>query len=357
MLSVRRASAEDLDLLVSLGRKTFFDTFQGTCSEQDMQLFLDSMHHPAKIAAELADPDSHFYFLQKGSEVIGYSRLWRDPAPLDIVQGKNPIELVRFYLIQSAIGSGAATHLMSATLEMARLLGHDTAYLGVWEHNHRAKKFYTKWGFTHIGEHVFPVGNDPQLDHWLERPLANLPLSAATPPEARFVTRIATRADLPLLARMAKQTFYDTWKDTCSEQDMSDYLAQNFSLPSMVALLEESRSSFLLLDEVGQSLRGYAHLVDAPAPPEIILDKPLYLKRFYLKQKAQGSGAADTLMRACLDHAAQEGAGGIYLNVWERNFRAQRFYARYGFIKRAEIPYPLGAQVDTDWILDRPNDR
>lgn len=355
MLSVRRALAEDLDLLVSLGRQTFFDTFQGTCSEQDMQLFLDSMHHPAKIAAELADPDSHFYLLLKGTAVIGYSRLWRDPAPLDIVKGQKPIELVRFYLVQSAIGTGAAAHLMRATLEMARLLAHDTVYLGVWEHNHRANKFYTKWGFSHIGEHIFAVGNDPQLDHWMELPLASLQLSPSKPAEARFVIRIASRADLPLLARMAKQTFYETWKDTCSEQDMSDYLDQNFSLPQMVASLEEPSSSFLLLEEIGQSLRGYAHLVNAPAPPEISIDKPLYLKRFYLKLNAQGSGASNILMQACLDHAVQQDAGGIYLNVWERNFRAQRFYARYGFIKKAEIPYPLGTQIDTDWILQRPN--
>ena len=174
MPSTRCALAQDLDLLVSIGRQTFFDTFTGTCSEEDMQLFLDTMHHPEKIAAELADPNCHFYLLEEDHSVIGYTRLWKDPAPLPIVRGQNPIELVRFYLIQSAIGSGAAGHLMQATLKTARLLGHDTIYLGVWEQNHRAKRFYTKWGFSPIGEHIFHVGNDPQLDHWLERPLADL---------------------------------------------------------------------------------------------------------------------------------------------------------------------------------------
>jgi diamine N-acetyltransferase len=275
---------------------------------------------------------------------------------LDIVQGKNPIELVRFYLIQSAIGSGAAAHLMRATLEMARLLAHDTIYLGVWEHNHRAKKFYLKWGFTHIGEHVFPVGNDPQLDHWMERPLHSLALSEPSTPQQQFLIRTAQRSDLPLLARMAKETFYDTWKDTCSEQDMNTYLNQHFSLPQMGASLDEPGSRFLLLEEIGHALRGYAHLVKATPPPEIKVANPLYLKRFYLKSYTQGSGAANTLMRACLAQAREAAAGGIYLNVWEKNFRAQRFYARYGFIKRAEIPYPLGNQIDTDWILDRPND-
>lgn len=355
MLRVRRAQIEDRDLLVWLGRKTFFDTFHQSCSEQDMNLFLDSMHHPEKIAAELADPNSHFYLLEEDQNVIGYSRLWRDAAPLPIVQGKNPIELGRFYLLQSAIGSGAASHLMRATLEMARLLAHDTIYLGVWEHNHRAQRFYTKWGFSKIGEHIFPVGNDPQLDHWLEKPLNTLALSEETAPKSHFSTRLATRADLPLLAKMAKETFYETWKDTCSEQDMNTYLQQNFTLPSLGNQLDEVGSTFLLLQEEGKALRGYAHLLETKVPPEIQIAKPLYLKRFYLTSYAKGSGAANTLMRSCLAQAAAQKAGGIFLNVWERNFRAQRFYARYGFIKRAEIPYPLGNQVDTDWILDRPH--
>jgi ribosomal protein S18 acetylase RimI-like enzyme len=50
--------------------------------------------------------------------------------------------------------------------------GSDVVWLGVWERNPRAIAFYRKFEFREAGEHVFPVGNDPQRDIVLVRPLA-----------------------------------------------------------------------------------------------------------------------------------------------------------------------------------------
>ena len=44
-------------------------------------------------------------------------------------------------------------------------------FLGVWEHNPRAQAFYRKWGFERVGEHVFQMGDDPQIDWWMVRTL------------------------------------------------------------------------------------------------------------------------------------------------------------------------------------------
>ena len=42
-------------------------------------------------------------------------------------------------------------------------------YLGVWEKNLRAQAFYRKWKFSRVGEHVFYMGDDPQIDWWMTR--------------------------------------------------------------------------------------------------------------------------------------------------------------------------------------------
>jgi ribosomal protein S18 acetylase RimI-like enzyme len=44
-------------------------------------------------------------------------------------------------------------------------------WLGVWEKNFRAQKFYEKWGFEKFSEHVFLMGDDPQIDWLLKKPL------------------------------------------------------------------------------------------------------------------------------------------------------------------------------------------
>jgi ribosomal protein S18 acetylase RimI-like enzyme len=60
---------------------------------------------------------------------------------------------------------------MTEVLRHATIQGAHTLWLGVWEHNARAIAFYRKYGFQRIGEHVFPVGSDPQIDWLFARPL------------------------------------------------------------------------------------------------------------------------------------------------------------------------------------------
>ncbi|MDQ2855211.1 MAG: GNAT family N-acetyltransferase, partial [Acidobacteriota bacterium] len=44
-------------------------------------------------------------------------------------------------------------------------------WLGVWEHNGRARAFYRKWKFVEFGEHIFQLGEDPQNDILMARDL------------------------------------------------------------------------------------------------------------------------------------------------------------------------------------------
>lgn len=148
---------------MKLGRGTFFDTFAGTCTDADMELFLATSFEPQKVMAELLDPLSQFLIIEQEGTPIGYSRLL----------GESPtrVELVRFYMDKTAIGTGAAHVLMESTLELAKCLEYTEVYLGVWEKNFRAQRFYEKWGFTRSGEKVFMVGADPQVDWQYERKL------------------------------------------------------------------------------------------------------------------------------------------------------------------------------------------
>jgi ribosomal protein S18 acetylase RimI-like enzyme len=162
-MPARIASPEDRDLLVELGRRTFFDTFVGTCTDEDMALFLDTSFAPDKVATELAAPESSFLVWEDEGGACGYSRL--------MGEREGRVELVRFYMDQRVIGTGAAHALMEETLRLAREQGYREIYLGVWEKNIRAQNFYRRWGFEKTGEKVFMVGNDPQTDWWFERRL------------------------------------------------------------------------------------------------------------------------------------------------------------------------------------------
>lgn len=174
-MNIRRATLEDRDLLVALGRETFFDTFVGTCSDEDMDLFLRESFAPEKVERELRQEGSFYYVLAgEGTEALGYARLFADPElgeGLPEEYGGGAIELVRFYLKRKAFGTGAAQLLMAHCLEEARRMGFARMYLGVWEKNLRAQRFYEKSGFRKIAEKIFMVGNDAQTDWYFGREL------------------------------------------------------------------------------------------------------------------------------------------------------------------------------------------
>jgi hypothetical protein len=50
-------------------------------------------------------------------------------------------------------------------------------WLGVWEHNRRAKAFYVQWGFRPVGTETFRLGSDEQVDLLMELRLAEMGLS------------------------------------------------------------------------------------------------------------------------------------------------------------------------------------
>ena len=60
-------------------------------------------------------------------------------------------------------------------IQLAEKIAHDKnkkkMWLGVWEKNYNAQKFYEKDGFKRFSEHTFVVGNDKQTDYILVKTL------------------------------------------------------------------------------------------------------------------------------------------------------------------------------------------
>lgn len=167
-LTIRRANGEDVELLAELGRRTFSDTFAVDNNPEDMSDYLASAFSREQQAAELADPDSLFLIAESERKAVGYAML-RSGNVLEEVTGAKPIELVRLYVSRESLGSGVGAALMQACISEAKQGGYETVWLGVWEHNHRAQKFYRSWNFQEIGTHVFQLGNDPQTDLLMQR--------------------------------------------------------------------------------------------------------------------------------------------------------------------------------------------
>ena len=168
--AIRSATPADAAILNELGASTFRETFDGTTSPENMAAYMSAAFTIEALAAELADPKSTFFIVESNQEAIAYLKLYDGGAPA-CVSDPNAIELSRLYVKQEFIAQKIGALLMQKALDEARNKGCKTIFLGVWEHNERAKIFYHKWGFVKAGEHIFQMGDDPQIDWWMERKL------------------------------------------------------------------------------------------------------------------------------------------------------------------------------------------
>jgi GNAT superfamily N-acetyltransferase len=169
-LNIRRATADDAGFIADIGARTFEASFGADNRPEDMQAYLALSFSPAHIESQLFDPASIFLLAYADARAVGYAMLHKNKKPVS-VPDPNPVELVRFYIEADIIGKGYGSALMHVCLQEAQKNGHRTIWLGVWEKNQRAIRFYRKWGFTKVGTQEFVLGSDLQNDHILARPV------------------------------------------------------------------------------------------------------------------------------------------------------------------------------------------
>lgn len=164
-VKIRFATPEDAALLAEIGRRSFYDAFKDhpKNAPTDMRLYMDSAFGVEIQTKELKNERTVYLIVEVAGETVGFIKLHKDSSE-KMVTGDRCLEIARFYLLQEWIGRGVSKQMMQTVLDWARENGFDTIWLGVWEYNYRAQAFYKKWGFEHVGEHVFPLGNDPQTD-------------------------------------------------------------------------------------------------------------------------------------------------------------------------------------------------
>lgn len=172
MVLIRRATLQDLETLVDLGKRTFTETFAADNDPADMTQYLTTAFSTETIRGQLAATHSIFFLAQlnasDGWQSIGYAYL-KEHSAIPEIKAARPIELSRLYVDQHELGKGYGSRLMRACIDYAAAHGFDPLWLGVWEKNFRALNFYQRWDFQQVGTQHFILGKDTQTDYVLIR--------------------------------------------------------------------------------------------------------------------------------------------------------------------------------------------
>jgi diamine N-acetyltransferase len=160
---IRPAFRLDLAALQAIGRKTFVETFADSNSAENLAAYLEEGFSVDKLGAELRNENSQFYFALQKEEVIGYLKVnWGDAQSEK--QDPHALEIERIYVLQQYHGTQVGALLYQQALAIAKARKAPYIWLGVWEENPRAIRFYQKQGFLEFGEHIFQLGDDAQRD-------------------------------------------------------------------------------------------------------------------------------------------------------------------------------------------------
>ncbi len=165
--------------------------------------------------------------------------------------------------------------------------------------------------------------------------------------------RPASPADAPALAALGERLWRETYTGLIPQANLELHLAATFGLVQQTGELVDPANWTLVLEADGAPL-GYA-LLRAHGPKTattaVPFERPLEVVRFYVDRTLHGRGAAQALMAEVLARAEAAGHDGVWLQVWEQNPRAIRFYTKAGFMDAGDATYRIGEQVDRDRLL------
>lgn len=153
----------DLETIQKISIQTFIETFTAVNTPENIDNYVKESFSTKQLTDELNNPDSQFYVAYLNVEVVGYLKINIGNAQTETLEG-NTMEIHRIYVLQSFHGKNIGQLLLNEARKIAKNNGIDHIWLGVWEENQKALRFYTKNGFVVFDQHVFTMGNDKQTD-------------------------------------------------------------------------------------------------------------------------------------------------------------------------------------------------
>ncbi len=167
---IRKVSLADLLELKSISTETFYESFIHGNTEKNMQDYMASFFSEINLKKEMTNPASAFYFLLLDDRLSGYMKINTGNAQTDLKESDG-VEIERIYVKKEMQGKNSGQLLFDVALKIAAEYSATYLWLGVWEKNLRAIKFYERNGMQIFSSHPFKLGDDDQTDLLMKRML------------------------------------------------------------------------------------------------------------------------------------------------------------------------------------------
>lgn len=159
-----------------------------------------------------------------------------------------------------------------------------------------------------------------------------------------------TLNDIDQLQKIGRQTFFETFAESNTEENMKEYLDNGFSAEKLHSELNNSNSEFYFALEE-DTVIGYLKLNFGESQTELKDDKALEIERIYVLKEFHGKKVGQLLYDKAIQVATETKSDYVWLGVWEENLRAIAFYKKNGFVEFDKHIFRLGDDEQTDIMM------
>jgi diamine N-acetyltransferase len=156
MISVKKATEEDYQSIVAIGKVAVEEAHRNSTSAENLHVYLEKHYNDDAIREELTDPENIYHIISYNGKPVGFSKIIlnaKEPG----INAANVTKLDRIYLLKEFYGLKLGLELLNFNIGVAGKNKQSGIWLYTWTGNKRAIDFYLKTGFTIIGSHKFYV--------------------------------------------------------------------------------------------------------------------------------------------------------------------------------------------------------
>lgn len=169
-IKIEKIGINEIAELKDISIATFYEAFIWGNSEENMQSYIRENFSTEKLLSEISEPHSAFYFALFNGKPAGYIKINTGNAQKEALDGSG-LEIERIYVLSELRGNNIGQLLFNKAVEIARENNLAYVWLGVWEKNPGAIRFYERNGMTQFSTHRFVLGTDVQTDILMKLPL------------------------------------------------------------------------------------------------------------------------------------------------------------------------------------------
>lgn len=162
-LHIRQATISDINVISALGITTCYEAYFELDPSEELAEYCVNFFSLERVRDEFADSNSTYLIAEFNGKAVGFVKL-REGKKIECLAGKNAIEVQRIYILEKMKGKQIGKSLIKKSIEIGREKGYELLWLGVWEKNIAAQKFYEKIGMENIGLTDFSDGKNEFLN-------------------------------------------------------------------------------------------------------------------------------------------------------------------------------------------------